>query len=251
MADKTELERKVEESKQLGAGAEHYRSYVGPPAQFDFMGATQFVLLFSLGLREEHAVLDVGCGSLRTGRLLLQFLLPDRYVGVEPNSWLWRDALKAEIGEDVVRLKLPQFVEDASFSLTSIGRQFDFIVMQSILSHTGGDMIDRPLEQARAVMKPHGQFLFTVLDEDALNFATLRQGATAPGWHYPDCVTYEKDDILGRCERAGLYTQKLRWFHPRQSWYRAVLEKDRLLSEADMLQLGTGRPLFDARFSGR
>ena len=52
MIDSTPLENDIEHSKQLRAGSEHYRAYVGPPKQYDFMGATQFALLFLLGLRE-------------------------------------------------------------------------------------------------------------------------------------------------------------------------------------------------------
>jgi len=205
--------------------------------------------LFALGLREEHTLLDVGCGSLRAGRLLLQYLLPGRYVGVDPNSWLWRDALASEIGEDIARLKVPQFVEDDSFSLTNIKRKFDFIVFQSVLSHTGGEMFDRPLEQSSQVLAPDGQLLFTVLDESTHNFQNLRSGNEAPGWHYPSCVTYRRDDVITRGARAGLHVQKLRWYHPRQSWYRAVSDVDKLLSMADLEQMGTGRPLFDDRFA--
>src|ERR1017187_6689363 len=68
----------------LAAGAHHYRAYVGLPERYDTLAVLQFKVLTDLGLREHHTVLDVGCGSLRLGRLLLPYLLPDRYVGVEP-----------------------------------------------------------------------------------------------------------------------------------------------------------------------
>jgi SAM-dependent methyltransferase len=58
----------------LPPGADHYRAYVGPPDRFDFMSATQFSLLFALGLRDHDCVLDFGCGSLRLGRLLIPYL---------------------------------------------------------------------------------------------------------------------------------------------------------------------------------
>lgn len=54
-----------------------YRGYVGPEAQYDLMGATQFRLLCTLGLREHHTLLDFGCGSLRAGRLFIPYLLPN------------------------------------------------------------------------------------------------------------------------------------------------------------------------------
>src|SRR5690242_5496000 len=86
-----------EAAKDLPAGARHYTAYVGPPRDYDFMGATQFRLLTTLGLREHHSVLDFGCGSLRAGRLLIPYLLPGRYYGLDPNRWLIEDAVAREI----------------------------------------------------------------------------------------------------------------------------------------------------------
>lgn len=74
----SDLEIEVMEMRASQPGSENRRAYIGPPTQFDFMGATQFNLLTRLGLREDHTVLDIGCGSLRAGRLLIPYLLPDR-----------------------------------------------------------------------------------------------------------------------------------------------------------------------------
>jgi len=52
---------------KLKPGDDHHMAYVGPPTQHDFMGATQFRLLCTLGLRAHHRLLDFGCGSLRAG----------------------------------------------------------------------------------------------------------------------------------------------------------------------------------------
>ena len=71
-----------DEAKALPPGAHHYTAFVGRADQYDFMGATQFRLLTTLGLREHHAVLDFGCGSLRAGRLLIPYLNEGRYHGL-------------------------------------------------------------------------------------------------------------------------------------------------------------------------
>ena len=52
-----------------------YREYVGTSERYDIGGAIQFNLLTTLGLREHHRLLDVGCGSLRAGRLFIPYLL--------------------------------------------------------------------------------------------------------------------------------------------------------------------------------
>jgi hypothetical protein len=96
------------DAKSLKPGSDHYTAYVGPPGQYDFMGATQFALLFALGLREHHKVLDFGCGSLRAGRLLIPYLNPGCYFGIEPNRWLVDEAIKNQIGADIVSIKRPR-----------------------------------------------------------------------------------------------------------------------------------------------
>ena len=77
-----------EQIKTLGidlpAGNLHYRAYVGPPEKYDLLGALQFQVLTNLGLREYHKLLEVGCGSLRVGRLLVPYLIDGNYYAIEP-----------------------------------------------------------------------------------------------------------------------------------------------------------------------
>src|SRR5947209_8507870 len=95
------------DAKSLHAGEPHYSAYVGSPENYDLMGASQFRLLTTLGLRDHHKLLDFGCGSLRVGRLLLPYLLAGNYYGIEPNAWLIEDAITNEVGDDQIRLKKP------------------------------------------------------------------------------------------------------------------------------------------------
>jgi hypothetical protein len=54
----------------LKPGDPRYRAYVGPPEDYDLIAAMTFNLLTTLGLRQHHSLLDVGCGSLRIGPLV-------------------------------------------------------------------------------------------------------------------------------------------------------------------------------------
>lgn len=119
-----------EAAAHLPAGAGHYRAFVGPPDRFDFMGATQFALLFTLGLRDHNRVLDFGCGSLRLGRLLIPFLRPARYYGIDPNRWLIADAIDRELGHSIIQIKQPSFAYNGDFSCDVFKEndKFEFVV---------------------------------------------------------------------------------------------------------------------------
>jgi hypothetical protein len=136
----------IDAASRLPAGASHYRAYVGPPDRFDFMSASQFAFLFALGLRDYHRVLDFGCGSMR----LIPFLRPDRYFGIEPNSWLIDDAVEHELGPSILTVKRPSFAYNDDFRCDVFGEglKFDFIVAQSIITHCGVELTQRLIGEA-------------------------------------------------------------------------------------------------------
>jgi len=243
------LEEDILVSKSLSAGGKHHRAYVGPPDQYDFMGATQFRLLTALGLTEEHRLLDIGCGSLRAGRLLIQYLMPDRYVGVDPNGWLWRDAIKSEIGEDIIAIKRPLLIESGDFALSQIGSQtVDYAVAQSIYSHAGASMMAVSISAIARILKPSGQFLFTIITPENPNSERMMSGVDHEGWLYPGCLVYSESEVFNAIAKTGMICQRLAWYHPRQTWFRAIYDPKLQISQEMASQLGTGRPLFDERF---
>jgi SAM-dependent methyltransferase len=199
---------------RLKVGDHDYRAFVGPPEQYDLMGATQFSLLCALGLRSDHRLLDIGCGSLRAGRLFIAYLNPGGYVGLEPNKWLVDDALEKEIGSDVVALKAPVFVHNGEFDISGLD-VFDFIVAQSIASHTGPSMTKQLLRTIRQGLAPMGTAVVTFMH-------SRRFDNTAEGWFYPDCVLYRRQTIEGWIDEADLRGVAMAWFHPRQSWWLLV-----------------------------
>src|SRR3954454_18606924 len=56
----------------------------GPFEDFERVGRLQLVTLVQQGLNPSSKVLDVGCGSLRAGYWLMNFLEPGGYHGIEP-----------------------------------------------------------------------------------------------------------------------------------------------------------------------
>src|SRR5262252_6961094 len=126
----------------LKPGDPHYRAYVGPPEDYDLIAAMTFNLLTTVGLRQHHSLLDVGCGSLRIGRLLIPYLNRGKYFGVEPNEWLVHEGINRELGEALLEIKRPTFFFSSSPEAIAQAKiSFDFVVAQSIFSHCGLDLI--------------------------------------------------------------------------------------------------------------
>lgn len=221
----------IEASKSLAIGDLHHRSYVGPPELFDILGASQFGLAVSLGLRESNKLLDLGCGSLRAGRFFINFLLPDRYFGIEPNAWLWKTMIEREMGSDILAIKNPKFDDNDAFDYGVFGTKFDMIIANSVFSHTGADLFRKGIASARNSLTPRGQFLFTTMP-GVRDFAKdFPRGLKSSGWHYPECATYTPQEVITLCRSLGLQAQSLPWHHPTQNWFRAVLTTENLLSD--------------------
>ncbi len=226
---------------ELKPGDDHYMAYVGPPDQYDFMGATQFRLLTTLGLRANHSLLDFGCGSLRTGRLFLSYLDAERYFGIEPSKRLIEDAINNQVGNDLIAIKKPHFDHNSDFKTDVFSTKFDFIIAQSIFSHTSMDLTNIALRNFKESLNPNG-----------LIAATFVEGVTDSddeGWVYPGCVTYRRSTIKKLAEKVDLFVIRLPWYHPSQTWYLLAANRNRLPSKA-MLRHLNGAVLFDPEHTG-
>ncbi len=195
---------------ELKPGDKHYRAYVGPPKDYDLISAMVFNLLTCIGLRQHHRVLDVGCGSLRVGRLLIPYLNATNYNGVEPNKWLVKDGVRNEIGNDLIELKKPQFIYERSLELYKNKLGIDFAFAQSIFSHCGLDLITHWLSQVAYHLNEDGAFLATFLID--------QKDYEGKGWVYPGCVSYKVETLKQEAEKHNLKFCVLDWGHPRQTW---------------------------------
>jgi methyltransferase family protein len=201
-----------------------YRRYVGPAGDYDLMSGLQFSVLYLLGLREHHRLLDIGCGSLRGGRLFIPYLEPGRYVGVEPNEWLIKEGIAENIGEGLVELKRPQFIIASDFAFEHAGLNFDFLLAQSILSHTYEDLTLHVLRKSREVMADGATFVGTFIWRRPMfgQWVKTPGGDASTGWTYPHVVAYTPRSMERVLQAADLTGRVLPLAHPRQTWFAAV-----------------------------
>ncbi|MGV3580254.1 class I SAM-dependent methyltransferase [Brevundimonas sp.] len=213
----------------LTAGDRHYRAFVGPTARYDVLGAGQLSLLYLLGLRETHSVLDFGCGSLRLGRLLIPLLQPGRYFGIEPEAWLVEEGFTHELGQDARALKKPRFDHNRDFRTDVFGETFDFIMAQSIFSHAGSEMTRKALAAFKASLAPGGMIVANWLT--APEIESLHPDRS--DWVYPGVVPFEESRIFALAAEAGLSIRRCHWRHPgRLVWYVLAADADDLPDQA-------------------
>ena len=200
-----------EQDQGLPIGAKHPRAFVGAADGYDIMAATQFSIMTLLGLRQNDYLLDIGCGSLRGGRLFIPYLQPERYHGIEPEAWLLEHGIEHEVGRDLIDIKRPVFSNNADFRLTTFDQQFDFVLAQSIFSHASRSQIERCLAEAKLVMAPNALFIATFLMGEEDN------GGDA--WVYPGCVAYTLDTMRALGKEQGLACRAIDWPHAaQQTW---------------------------------
>src|SRR5436305_2286635 len=209
------MEAPLDDQGRLGgglkAGDAHYRACVGPSEDYGLIAAMAFNLLATLGLRQHHSVLDVGCGSLRIGRLLIPYLNRGKYFGVEPHEWLVEAGIKCELGEAIVQIKRPTFLfSDSPQTIAKAKVSFDFALAQSIFSHCGLDLISGWLSAISRSLADDGALVATFLPSEDDSHRT--------GWVYPECVNYRPATLERAAGEVNLRFEILNWKHPRQTW---------------------------------
>jgi hypothetical protein len=193
-------------------GDNHYRAFIGPPQNYDVFAHMQFSLMTLLGLREHHKLLDIGCGSLRPGKLFIMYLLAGGYRGIEPEKWLVDEGIEREIGAELLERKQPRFAHARDFPCASFGEQFDFVLAHSIFSHASVQQVRQCFANVRSTMKATSIF--------AASFLEGESDYAGDDWVYPGCVRFRAETIERLAREAGLSSRRLDWFHVGgQAWF--------------------------------
>jgi SAM-dependent methyltransferase len=216
----------------------HHRAFVGQPRRYDVAAASQFALLFFLGLREHHRVLDFGCGSLRLGRLLIPYLAAGRYFGIEPETRLVEAGFAEELGQDARALKRPRFDDNADYDVGVFAERFDFIIAQSVFSHAGAGPTAKGLKSFADQLAPGGLIVANWL----LGHETRGAPVETADWVYPECVEFLPGRIAALAEGAGLKTAACPWPHPELHWFVMARDEADLPSRERLRALQIGPP---------
>jgi len=186
-----------------------YKKWVGKCN--DFTGAVQFQLLTMMGLKEEHSLLDIGCGSLRAGKLFIPYLLSGNYHGLEKEKWLIDEVVASELGQELFEMKNPTIKIGGDFNILQFKKQFDFILCNSVFIHASKSQIETVFNQIDFVLKRNGKFVF--------NFIQGQKDNESKTWTYPSHVTYTRKTMCDLLKKYNLKYQFVDWWYPgKQQW---------------------------------
>ena len=157
-------------------------------------GGVQYRICREAGLLAHHRILEIGCGSLSAGFILMQFVEPMYYCGLDPNKWLIDAAIGNEDVERIAARRAPRFAYNDQFDAAVFGERFDFIFAHSVLSHASRNALRRFLDGCTAVAA-----------DQCTIVASFRAGETnhESGWIYPDHSHLAVEDIESEAAARG------------------------------------------------
>ena len=95
----------------------------------------QLAFLQSRGLRPTSRIIDYGCGSLRLGKLLIDFLEPDGYIGLDATDQFYAPAL-ASLDRELRDTKRPRCYTISPEVIEELQPDpVDFIISTHVLIH--------------------------------------------------------------------------------------------------------------------
>jgi SAM-dependent methyltransferase len=188
-----------------------HRAAVG--GLWEKIGALQFDYLVARGLRPEHRLLDVGCGSLRGGVRSVRYLDVGHYFGVDADPKLL-DAGRVELDAAGLADRRVSLRHSDAFEV-DFGVQFDFVLAQSVFTHLSLNAIRVCLARVAPCLAPGGQFYATFFRAPADPFKPVERDRFTT-YYDRDPFHYPVEHLEWAAGGAGLTMTDLgQWSHPR------------------------------------
>jgi cyclopropane fatty-acyl-phospholipid synthase-like methyltransferase len=173
--------------------AERRHALVGPSDLWESKRAFQIDFLHRFGLKSEHYLLDVGCGTLRGGLPLIAYLEKEHYFGFDVSEEVLAEGRK-ELEESGLNWKRPTIMHVPDVSQLRLPAKFDFIWAFSVLIH----MSDRILNDTLRFVQLH-------LADTGVFYANVRYGKKEDGkWKWAQAVWRSLEFYKAACARYGL-----------------------------------------------
>lgn len=190
----------VSRGPEVAVGCDSHESWIRH-------GQMQFDYLLDHGVSPGMRVLEIGCGNLRAGRLLIDHLETGNYYGIDISPDILMAALDT-ISEFGLQAKLPRLalVHNLKLDFLPPGT-FDVVHAHSVFSHCPIEVIDQCLRNVGRIMAPAGFFDFTFNRTERAEHQVLRED-----------FYYRTETLTALAARYGLQARLMSdWGPPRSS----------------------------------
>lgn len=181
------------------------RTYV---ATDEISGQLQFELLRREGCGPTSWVLEIGCGCLNAAGPLVHYLDHGRYVGIDPNEWLRKAAMRKKNVRQLMEARQARFLARDDFDASSLGLQFDYVLSHSVLSHCAHWQLDQFIGNAARVLAPGGRILASIRLAEGNAYGSEgtpdKEDSMDDEWQYPGVSWFKFDTVQRTAERHGL-----------------------------------------------
>lgn len=134
---------------------------VGPADLWQMKRRFQIEFLRRHGLQPQHRLLDLGCGTLRGGIPMIDFLDEGQYTGLEVRSEVLEEAHR-ELADAGLAAKRPKLMLCDNLAMLDISGAFDMIWAFAVLIHMSDQVLDAALTAIERHLADDGQFFGNV-----------------------------------------------------------------------------------------
>ena len=134
---------------------------VGPPQLWKMKRRFQIDFLQDAGLLPEHFLFDIGCGTLRGGVPLIDYLETGRYFGLESRPEVLAQGL-LELRDSKLADKRPCLILNADIGTLELATRFDYVWAFSVLIHMTDEIARDCLRFVAQHLRDGGAFFANV-----------------------------------------------------------------------------------------
>lgn len=151
-----------------------------------------------MNLKPEHYLLEIGCGTLRGGIPLIDYLHEGHYFGIEVRAEAIDEGRK-ELREAGLVAKNPKLLLSSDSSKLTLDRKFDYIWSFSVLFHMHDEILNDTLS-----------FVSSNLSEEGVFYANVNIGERKEGnWQGFPVVARTFEFYSQACAMNGLVVSDL------------------------------------------
>lgn len=153
------------ENKIVLPEASSRHGLVGPADFWEAKRRFQMDFLLGVGLKPHHKLLDFGCGTLRGGLPLIDYLESGNYYGLDVRLETLKEACN-ELEESQLEQKMPTLMHCHNLSSLTFTGGFDYVWAFSVLIHLSDRKLGDFLSFAARNLAPDGKIFANVVYGD-------------------------------------------------------------------------------------